>query len=104
MTCVGPGGVEQLRPGAELDAGAPEGRAAGALARVDRLPAGVLDVLDAAFREQVLQHPLARDYADAALPGVLEQQRNGLRRVLLVRPDHAGRPALDPAGTVDAGQ
>ena len=34
---------------------------------------------------------------------VLEEQVDRLGRVLLVRPDHAGRAALDPAGAVEAG-
>ena len=39
--------------------------------------------------------------ARACRPRVLEQELDGLGRVLLVRPDHARRPALDPAGAVD---
>src|SRR5262245_8837119 len=33
--------------------------------------------------------------------GILEQDLDGLGRVLLVRADHSGRAALDPARTVD---
>src|SRR5262249_24280896 len=34
---------------------------------------------------------------------VLEEELDGLGGVLLVRPDHAARPALDPAGAVETG-
>src|SRR5205085_11525525 len=74
MSCPGPGGLEQLRPRAELHARAAEGLAAGALAGVDRLPAHVLHMLDAALREQLLERSRARNRADAALLGILEQQ------------------------------
>src|SRR5207244_3953507 len=36
-------------------------------------------------------------------PDVLEEERNGFHRVLLVRPDDSRRSALDPAGAVDPG-
>ena len=100
------GGGAQLVPGDELDA-----RATVRLARprsigVDRLPARVADVLDAAIDEQLLDRlggrrriaPLQQSGAR-----VLEQQLDGLGRVLLVRADHAARAALDPARAVDAG-
>ena len=50
-----------------------------------------------------LERSRARRRARAAPgAGVLEQQLDGLGRVLLVRADHAARAALDPAGAVDA--
>src|SRR5262245_64995594 len=39
---------------------------------------------------------------ETAVLRVLEQKRNRLGRVLLVRPDDPGRTALDPAGAVGA--
>src|SRR5581483_9943682 len=92
--------VEQLLPGAELDSRATEGLAARALVPVDRLPPRVGDDLEAALLEQRLQ-PLVRLAGEQPGPRVLEQELDGLGRVLLVRPDHAGRASLDPAGDVE---
>src|SRR5207244_1589397 len=97
---------EQLFPGAELDPRPAERRPAFPLRRVDRLPARVGHARDAALREELLERLVARPLGPAQppFPRVLEQQLDGLRRVLLVRPDHAARAALDPAGAVDAGK
>ena len=46
--------------------------------------------------------PRSRSLRGSARADVLEQQLDRLGRVLLVRADDAGRPALDPAGRVDA--
>mgnify|MGYP003694016357 CR=1 FL=1 len=71
---------------------------------VDRRPAGVLDDTHAALCEQRVDGGGGRFRLrlKATCGGVLEQELDRLGRVLLVRADHARRPALDPAGAVDA--
>src|SRR5262245_50743892 len=96
------GGLEQLVPRAELDARAAGGLARRALGRVDRLPARVEDVIDAALAQELLE-VVSRDGAERARAGVFEQVLDRLGRILLVRPDHAARPALDPSRDVQAG-
>ena len=96
-------GLQQLLPGRQLHARAAERLAGTALGRVDRLPAGVVDVL-APCSASNSSRDSAPPCAGRAVParGVLEQQVDGLGRVLLVRADHAARAALDPAGDVGA--
>jgi len=69
---------------------------------VDRLPAGVLDRLDAALEEQRLERRRVRVGGEQAGACVLEQAVARLGGVLAVRADDAARAALDPAGAVDA--
>src|SRR5205814_4810375 len=75
-----------------------------ALRFVDRRPARVLDDARAALGEEGVDGRGGRFglSIEAAGCGVLEEEPDGLGRVLLVRADHAGRAALDPAGAVDA--
>ena len=95
-------GGEELVPGAELHARTAEGSpAARSTASIASQPAYTR--LDAAGREP------SRRARRAGLPTarqsparVLEQQLDRLGGVLLVRADHAGRAALDPAGAVNA--
>src|SRR5688572_22167664 len=95
------GGVEQRVPGAELDPRPAVGLAGGLLGAVDCLPPRVHHRLGVALREDVLEAaaPARRELPG---PGVLEQELDCLRRVLLVRADHAARAALDPAGRIEA--
>src|SRR3954466_3539344 len=96
-----PGGLEQLVPAAELDPGAAERLAGGALALVDRRPAGVDDGACAMLDEERVD--VRRGAAVARrVAQVVQEQLDRLRRVLLVRADHAARAALDPPGRVDA--
>src|SRR5262249_6278004 len=98
-------GLQQLVPARELDARPAVPGTALALDPVDQLPAGIHDHLDSALGEERVHRvgARARGLREPAAAGVLEQQLDRLGRVLLVRPDHAARPALDPAGAVDAG-
>src|SRR5215213_7134367 len=93
---------EHLRDSHDLDARAARRRAAGALVRVDRLPAAPGDQprdpspqprpdgIAAALRE--VRQPAPRE--------IVQQPRNGVGGTLLVRSDDAGRSALDPADGV----
>src|SRR5688500_7394524 len=87
--------LEQLLPGAELHAWAAVRLARRTLGRVDRLPACVENVLDAALDEELLE-VVPRGRRQQTCPCVLEQELDRLRGVLLVRADDATRPALDP--------
>src|SRR5581483_10905701 len=89
-------------PGRELHARAPSVPPLHPLVLVDRLPAGVLDEVDAALAQELLERlvRLAREHARL---GVCKQPLDRLGRALLVRADDAARTALDPAGDVDAG-
>src|SRR5262249_5274287 len=92
---------EQLVPARELDARTALRRAVRLLDCVDRLPAGVRDDLNSPVCEQLVDTagpPLGK----TARSGVLEQELDRLRRVLLIRPDHARRAALDPPCAVEA--
>src|SRR4051812_48354993 len=95
-------GVEELVPRYDLHARPAERLAARALERVDRLPARVDDAAHTAFVEERVDGlgGLAGVVRQTAGLDVLEQQLDGLRRVLLVRADDARRPALDPARAV----
>src|SRR4051794_29395245 len=97
-------GLEQVVPARELDARAAELGAAGALDGVDRLPAGVDDGLGAAMAQEDERCVGRRRVSEPSRARVLQQQLDRLRRVLLVRTDHAARPTLDPASAVDAAQ
>src|SRR5437868_471367 len=94
--------VEQLVPRDELHARPAERLAARALERVDRLPAGVDDAASAAFVEDRVDSLGCPAGVVRETPGadVLEQQLDGLRRILLIRADDAARAALDPARAV----
>src|SRR5476651_1259784 len=76
--------------------------AALALVAVDRLPAVVLDEIDAALPQDPFDS-FARNAREEPRLGVLDQQLDGRCSVLLVRTDHAARAALDPTRAVDAG-
>src|SRR5438552_1956838 len=89
-----PGPREQAFPAGELDPRAAVWLAARALVLVDCLPARVLDEVDTAFPEEVLEVLVL--VGEDAGARVLEQELDGLRGVLLVRPDHAARAAFDP--------
>src|SRR6185437_9322709 len=91
---------QQLVPARELHSRPAERLAEPSLVLVDRLPAPVLDEVHAAVDEEVLQ--LAALPLEQAGCGVLEQPLARLGGVLLVRADDAARPALHPAGGVDA--
>ena len=94
---------EQLVPGAELHARAAQLLAGGALGR--RSPASPRRRRRRRRARRAARRRSARRrrVRGSAGRGVLEQQLDRLRRVLLVRADHAGRAALDPARAVDAG-
>src|SRR6266700_242940 len=94
-----PAGLEQPLPRGQLHARAAERLAGGAFSGVDRLPALVLDVVDAALVEQLLQRRRSRA-GDTTRAHVLEQRLDRLGRVLLVRADDAARASFDPAGAV----
>src|SRR5438093_2592637 len=98
--------LEQLVPREQLDARTPELLARSPLALVDRGPAGIEDRSNPTLGEQGLDRVGSGRLPVNDPPGVnvLEQERHGLGGVLLVRPDDPGRPALDPAGAIDAGQ
>ena len=101
---LGSRGRQELVPGAELDARAavrlaarcaPSASIASQPAyRTTSTPRSASSVVDAPLRP-----PRSGSSAGTR---VLEQQLDRLGRVLLVRPDDAGRAALDPAGAVDA--
>ena len=82
--------------------GRPSGSPAAAFGGVDRLPAGVVDELHPSGGEEVVERRPGAGMCQPAGPRILEQQIDGLGRVLLVRPDHAARAALDPARDVGA--
>src|SRR5262245_46124890 len=96
------GGVEQFVPRDQLHARSPERLAAGALERIDRLPAGVEDPAHVPLVEERVDRlgGLAGIVLEPTLAFILEQQRDGLVRVLLVRADDPGRTALDPPRAV----
>ena len=85
-----------------LTRGRPRGSPRRPLDRVDRLPARVRDDLDAALARSASIDPV-RPRTRGRGAGILEQEVDRLRGVLLVRPDHPRRAALDPARAVDAG-
>src|SRR5204862_7998384 len=72
-----------------------------ALVLVDRLPARIRDEVGAPPTQQVLE--LAAFTLEHAGRGVLEHALARLGGVLLVRADHAARPALDPTRRAYAG-
>ena len=89
----------------ELHARAAERLAALLLGGVDRLPALEGHVVRGALVEQLHdRHPVGGRGLRKPPPGrVLDELVDGLLRVLLVGPDDAGGPALDPADGVLAG-
>src|SRR4051794_3234282 len=97
--------LQHLLDADELDARPPVRLAAANLGLVDCLPVLEADVADVALAQQVL------DGSGIGLLGleqgagldVGEQVLDGLQGVFLVRADHAGGAALDPAGGVVAG-
>src|SRR5262245_56885605 len=93
---------EQLVPARELDPWTAVRLTAAALMLVDRLPARVLDELDPAIEKHALERRPVVVPGDEPGAGVVEQPLARLDGVLPVRPDHAARAALDPAGAVDA--
>ena len=95
-------GVEQLVPGAELDARPAVRLAARALELVDRRPAVVSTNGRAALGEQLRRGRRSPRAAAGRRAASSSSSDDGLGRVLLVRPDHAARAALDPARAVDA--
>src|SRR5205807_9343026 len=97
------GGLEQLLPAPQLDARTAELLAGGTLDLVDREPAAVHDRVDASLCKQRF-HGFGRGLGyvvNSTGPNVLEEESDRLGRVLLVRPDDACWPALDPARAVD---
>src|SRR5581483_8916683 len=94
------GGPQELLPRGQLHARSVARLPCGALGRVDRLPARVLDELDVLRPEHRVQRRGSVGSSEAAAACVFEQSLHGLRGVLLVRSDHAARAALDPAGGV----
>src|SRR5215471_622547 len=94
---------EQIVPPAELHPRSSEGFSHRAFGSVDGVPALVRHDLHTTFDEQAVD-PLGRAAGQPTRARILEQELDGLRRVLLVRPDDAARSALDPACAVHAGQ
>src|SRR4051795_8800186 len=99
-SCPGPAarGHEVLEPD-ELHARAAVRLAGGALGLVDLLPALPRDGVGRAFGEELGRALGVAQRRGGELPGVgvLDDPGDGVGRVLLVRPDDAARPALDPA-------
>src|SRR5215218_2189441 len=97
-------GLEHLLDPDELDPGPAVRLAAAHLGRVDRLPVPEADVAGAALAQQVLDGDGVGILGADQRPGldIGEQVLDGLQRVFLVGPDHAGGAALDPAGGVVA--
>src|SRR5271154_2559324 len=105
---VARGDAEHLVDPRELYARAAGGLAERALVAVDRGPAVVGDELGLALMQQLLDRTgvggVGLGQALSVGGGVGEDRVDGLLGVLLVRADHAGGAALDPADGVLAGQ
>src|SRR5262249_669248 len=92
--------VQQLAPGGELHAWAAVRSAEALLVPVDRLPALVVDVGEAARLEELGQ--VALSGREQPRLRVLQDVSGRPRGVFLVGADEAARAALDPAGAVHA--
>src|SRR3954463_14411772 len=90
-----PSRFQQVLPGRQLHARTAPRLARGPLGGVDRLPPRVLDPVHALALEERLERSRRRT-GKPARARVLQQELDGLRRVLLVRADHAARAAFDP--------
>ena len=97
-----PSHLEHLRDVRELHARAAVGLAERLLVGVDPLPARVVDVLGSALVDEGLEVVVDRRCGQTTGLEVLEQRVDGLVRILLVRTDDPGGPALDPARRVHA--
>ena len=97
-------GREQLVARRQLDPGAARAAAALALGRVDRVPAVGGDEVRHALGEQRVDLLALGALGLRERAQVLGQAVDGLLRVALVGAEDPGRPALDPADRVDAGE